>query len=428
MKKRLLAWTCALVLVLGLSPAAAALEGESLRAADTLTTLGILRGAYDLTAPASRAQAVSVLVRLAGAEGAAAEGETPFQDVTGETAREAGYAAGRGWVGGSGGAFRPDAAVTANAWAAMLLRMLGYSESSGDFAVADAAVTAQRIGLFARSYSGELTQGDLFRSAVEALAFPYRQGDDTVIGRLAARDPARRAAANALGLLDGTLTARQAADRLMPAVFRLETYAEEEEIRKKEPSSNSSGFFITGDGVAVTCYHCIQGAIYGEATLSTGEVFQVERVLYYDADVDLAVLRIARTSKEGKAVSAFKCLELADSGDVVPGDGVYALGNPLGLGLAVSAGIVSAVGRVVDAYSLPCIMNTADISQGSSGGALVDVCGRAVGVTSGAYARGNNMYLAVPAGPILKADLTGQGMTLAEVARQHEAGIRSSEA
>ena len=94
---------------------------------------------------------------------------------------------------------------------------------------------------------------------------------------------------------------------------------------------------------------------------------------------------------------------------------MYTLGNPLGLGLAVSAGIISAVNRDVDNYALPCIMNTADISKGSSGGALLNVRGQVIGVTSGAYSHGNSMYLAIPVDPVMEADLTVEGMTLPEV-------------
>ena len=62
-------------------------------------------------------------------------------------------------------------------------------------------------------------------------------------------------------------------------------------------------------------------------------------------------------------------------------------------------------------------MNTADISQGSSGGALLNVYGHVIAVTSGAYTYGNNMYLAVPADPVLEADLTVSGLTLKEVVK-----------
>ena len=143
----------------------------------------------------------------------------------------------------------------------------------------------------------------------------------------------------------------------------------------------------------------------------------MERVVYHDKGMDIALLRISRTSTDKAEAPAFAVLELAEEADLRPGDTVYTLGNPLGLGLAVSSGIVSDVDRVVDTYTLPCVMNTADISQGSSGGALLNVYGHVVAVTSGAYTYGNNMYLAVPIAPVLEADWTAQGQTLAEVAR-----------
>ena len=75
MKTRLFALLCALILLLGAVPAAGALAGESTRAADTLSTLGLAQGTvsggYNLEAPATRAQAAVLLVRLAGGEQAA---------------------------------------------------------------------------------------------------------------------------------------------------------------------------------------------------------------------------------------------------------------------------------------------------------------------------------------------------------------------
>lgn len=65
MKKRLLSLLCVLVLTVSVIPAASALEGEAARAADTLSTLGLIDSTYNLDAPATRAQAAVLLVHLA---------------------------------------------------------------------------------------------------------------------------------------------------------------------------------------------------------------------------------------------------------------------------------------------------------------------------------------------------------------------------
>ena len=424
MKAKLLALLCTLVLLIGAVPTAGALTGESTRAADTLATLGLVRGMtaddYALEAPATRAQAAVLLVRLAGGEAAAKADPwfAGFRDLPAWAADSIDYAAHQGWITGVTVLnFKPNDTITANAWCAFLLRMLGYSEKAGDFTIEDAAAFAQRIGLTSTAYDGLLSRGDLFEIARDALVFSYKDSGDTVLSRLIGSGTVSRAAANALGLLDRELTARQISDRHMSAVFRLDCYEKQLEIDAGEPSANASGFFISADGLAVTNYHSIEDAIHATATLSTGEVYPVEEVIWYDVDIDIAVLRVSRTSTARKTTSAFACLELAGTEDIRPGDTVYTLGNPLGLGLAVSSGIVSATARDVDRYALPCVMNTADISQGSSGGALLNVYGQVIAVTSGAYTYGNNMYLAVPVDPVMSADLTVQGKTLAEVVR-----------
>lgn len=423
MKKRLFALLCTLILLVGAIPSAGALAGEANRSADILNTLGLVNGTadaeYNLTAPATRAQAAVLLVRLAGAEDAAAADPwfAGYRDVPAWCKDAVDYATHQGWLTGVTALdFQPNSTITANAWCTCLLRMLGYRDKDGDFTPSDAALFAQRIGLISVAYSGPLTRGDLFEMARDALTFSYKDGSATVIEHLVDSGCVSRSTASALGLLAPELTARQMADQHMAAVFRLDLYDKQEEIDAGTPSANASGFFIMADGTAVTNYHTIDGAIYATATLSTGEVYPVEKVLYYDANIDIAVLQISPTSTIGKTTSAFAYLELAGTHDIRAGDTVYALGNPLGLGLAVSSGIISATARDVERYALPCVMNTADISEGSSGGALLNIYGQVIAVTSGAYIYGNNMYLAVPVDPVLTADLSGEGLTLKQVA------------
>ena len=426
MKKRLLSIFCALVLLAGAAPSAAALEGESARAADTLAALGLVKGydgSYALNEPATRAQAAVLLVRLAGAEQEAARtaASAGFRTAPAWARSSISYISKQGWASSTTAqAYRPDSAITADGWCTLLLRMLGYSDRDGDFDAEHAAVFAQRIGLVSQPYSGPLLRGDLFQAMRDALTFSYKGSGETVVERLIQKGVCSQASAGALGLLSPELTARQAADRYSAAVFCLNVYAAQRDIDLQIPSARASGFFISTDGLAVTNYHSIEGAAYAAAILSTGEAYAVESVVCCDPDADLAVLRVSRTSADGKTASAFSALEMAGTEDLRAGDTVYALGNPLGMGLAVSSGIISAVERDVDSYALPCIMNTADISRGSSGGALLNVYGQVIGVTSGAFTYGNSMYLAVPVAPLMEADLSGEGLTLQELSAQEK--------
>ena len=421
MKKRLAALLCALLLTASALPSALALEGEGQRAADTLVTLGLLENAaYDLAAPATRAQAAVLLVGLSGGTAAAAADNwiSGFRDVPAAITDEVNYASHQGWITGvTATQFRPDSPLTANAWSAFILRMLGYSDREGDFSIYEAAVFAQRIGLFPAPYPGVLTQAELFETAMDVLAYSRPDSGATVAQELVSQGALSRTAANAVGLLRPTLTARQVADRCSAAVIRLDTYASEDFWEEGLATGEASGFFITEDGLAVTNCHSIEDTLYATATLSTGEVYPVESVLYYDDGIDIAVLKISQTSLDGKETSAFATLDIAPSGtgDLRAGDAVYAIGNPLGLGLAVSSGVVSATDREVERYALPCVMSTADISEGSSGGALLNAYGQVVAVTAGAYVYGNSMYLAVPIDPILTLDLSGEGQSLSEV-------------
>ena len=406
MKKRLLSALCAVMLLTCAVPMASAQTGDAARRADALTVLHLLSEdpSRDLTKPATRAQAAVLLVRLAGGE---KKPDTDgwfagFRDVPDWARTAVNYANRRGWISGvSNVQFDPNGHLNADAWCAMLLRMLGYSDKTGDFEISDAAAFAWRIGLTGRQLTGILSVGDL--------------AEATVLSRLMDLSVCTASAANALGLLNKDYTARQLADRYLSAAFQLSLYETEEQVHDEVSSADASGFFISADGLAVTNYHSIEDSIKATATLLNGETYEVERVLYYDTGIDIAVIKVSRTNQSRRTTSAFNHLDLVGTADIRPGDPVYAIGNPLGLGLAISSGIIGSTAHELDRYALPCIVNSADISRGSSGGALMNAHGQVIGVTSGAYTYGNNMYLAVPVDPVMAADLTVSGWTLKEV-------------
>jgi serine protease Do len=139
-----------------------------------------------------------------------------------------------------------------------------------------------------------------------------------------------------------------------------------------------SGFIISADGTIVTNNHVIDGGSDIKVTLDDGTELPAT-VIGSDAKTDMAVLRV----KAGKPLPT---VQWGDSDKLLVGDQVLAIGNPFGIGTTVTAGIVSARGR--DLNNGPYddfIQIDAPINHGNSGGPLVDVEGRVVGINTAIY-------------------------------------------
>ena len=135
---------------------------------------------------------------------------------------------------------------------------------------------------------------------------------------------------------------------------------------------SGSGFLAIGENILVTNYHVVQHAYSLTAWTPDGEQYaDISTLLAYDATADLAIVQLD-SSLPGIL------LPLADSDHLAQGDGIYAVGYPLGLANTVSNGIVSA--RYTDWYGVDLIQITAPISHGNSGGPLLDEHGHVVGV------------------------------------------------
>ena len=262
----------------------------------------------------------------------------------------------------------------------------GLQRQTGDFEISDAAAFAWRIGLTGRQLIGILSVGDLAESIYDALDFCYKGTETTVLSRLMDLGVCTASAANALGLLNKDYTARQLADRCLSAAFQLSLYETEEQVHDEVSSADASGFFISADGLAVTNYHSIEDSIKATATLLNGETYEVERVLYYDTGIDIAVIKVSRTNQSRRTTSAFNHLDLVGTADIRPGDPVYAIGNPLGVELrgTLTNGIVSAINRdvYVDGVTMTLIQTNAALNNGNSGGPLINVYGQVVGINT----------------------------------------------
>jgi len=154
-----------------------------------------------------------------------------------------------------------------------------------------------------------------------------------------------------------------------------------------EPISWGSGFLVSPDGMVVTNYHVIETGNVAIVKFPDGIVLPVDGVLAADKARDLAIIKI-----HGKN---FRALTLGNSDRIQIGEDVVAIGNPLGLELTVSNGILSGV-RNVEKEGGKFLQITAPISHGSSGGPLFNMAGEVVGITSMYFEGGENLNFAIP--------------------------------
>ena len=140
-----------------------------------------------------------------------------------------------------------------------------------------------------------------------------------------------------------------------------------------------SGFVIDKAGHIVTNYHVVRGANTIQVSFSNNERFKA-RLVGVDPSTDIAVLKVDVKSR------ALKALPLGNSDSVRVGDQVIAIGNPFGLDRSVTAGIVSAVQRRIEApnsLSISHVIQTdAALNHGNSGGPLLNAQGQVVGVNA----------------------------------------------
>jgi len=146
----------------------------------------------------------------------------------------------------------------------------------------------------------------------------------------------------------------------------------------RRSNSLGSGFVIDGDGHIVTNSHVIEDA--EEISVILHDNTQLEAtVVGVDSKTDMALLKVDTDHP-------LQPLEWGDSDDLRVGDWVVAIGNPFGLGGTVTAGIVSARGRDINAGPYDDFIQTdASINRGNSGGPLFDVDGKVVGINTAIY-------------------------------------------
>ena len=159
--------------------------------------------------------------------------------------------------------------------------------------------------------------------------------------------------------------------------------------RERKARSLGSGFIIDSKGYIITNNHVIENAEEITVRLANESVYQAE-IIGRDPTTDLALIKI-------NAKNDLPFVRLGDSEKVRVGDWVVAIGNPFGLDHTVTAGIISAKGRVIGAGPYDDFLQTdASINHGNSGGPLLNLKGEVIGINTMISAVGQGIGFAIP--------------------------------
>ena len=177
---------------------------------------------------------------------------------------------------------------------------------------------------------------------------------------------------------DGRYTYEGIAATVMPSIVQIHTY------RGGMVIGTGSGIILSADGYIATNAHVVNNGDSFSVTLTDETIYDAVRV-GYDNKTDIAVLKV-------EAVNLPPAV-MGNSDEAVLGEEVCALGCPAGFSGSISTGIVSGLHRKVrsesDTFEMDCIQTDAAISPGNSGGALVNLYGQVIGITSSKYVSGS---------------------------------------
>ncbi len=176
---------------------------------------------------------------------------------------------------------------------------------------------------------------------------------------------------------NGKYTTEGAAAAVRDSIVEIKTYSD---AFHKDLLGMGSGVILNEDGYIVTNAHVLDSEGYHDVHTADGSIYSA-KIIGRDSKTDIAVLKISGTGLSPAT--------LGDSDEVLVGEQVIAVGNPAGLSNTVTDGIISAVNREIRSdstgFEMKCIQTNADISPGNSGGALVNMYGQVIGITSSKY-------------------------------------------
>jgi len=158
-----------------------------------------------------------------------------------------------------------------------------------------------------------------------------------------------------------------------------------------------SGVVLKDKDFLVTNFHIFEGAD-SLIVKHKGKIVQYSMILGFDGDIDILILKIAENSFPKIHLGAIDKLKI--------GQTIYAIGSPMGLENTITEGIISGL-RNNDASTRNFIQISAPVSKGSSGGAIVNIKGELIGISTLIFKEGQNLNFAIPIYDIYKVGTVG---------------------
>lgn len=216
---------------------------------------------------------------------------------------------------------------------------------------------------------------DMYRGPEEVSSVKKSESGNVVLYR--SKKPASEDNGSSYIGKDGKYTTEGIAATVRPSIVEIYAYSD---IQHQSLQGTGSGVIISDDGYIVTNAHVLMSKGYHIIKTSDDKAYEA-KVIGRDVKTDIAIIKIS--------ASNLKPAVFGDSDEVAVGEQVMAIGNPAGLSGSVTDGIVSAVNRKIKSdstgFEMNCIQTNADISPGNSGGALVNMYGQVIGITSSKY-------------------------------------------
>ncbi len=165
-------------------------------------------------------------------------------------------------------------------------------------------------------------------------------------------------------------------------------YTVEINVVGKDFSATGTGFVYSSDGQIITNYHVIDEATSITVTDINGDTYDCINIIGYDETLDIAIIQV-----DASDLTVAPICEEYETGDVI-----YTLGSSKGLSFTIAEGLISNQKRELPSYNpgVYYIQISAPISSGNSGGPLIDVYGRVIGINTLSHTEGQNLNFAIP--------------------------------